>query len=380
VADTVVSDEPLLGYGAWSIDEEPLVSIGEIGSIDEEGRPGHSLSRLQGVYGLHDSLIVVADAMAAEMRVFDARTGDLRWTVGREGEGPGEFKATYGLYQLYPPRGDTLITWDSENLLSFFDFRGDFIESQRIQYRYGGFGPQGQLPTAQLDIVGLTRSRRLVGYQMERLANRPLGEFAWSEWLIVQIHADGVRIDSVGAFPGREYTAFERNGRLLMGLSAVRTGASLAVAGDSIYYARADRFEVYVLTTDGALRVMARPAERLPTSQRVVDATIRREAARAPAGFEEQWAADVRRAVFPDSVPVTTAVLVARDGMVWTRAWARPWESTVEWTVFDVDGRWVTSLHTPWSWRLQDIGEDWVIVVAAEVLDVPIVSKHRLRR
>jgi hypothetical protein len=77
---------------------------------------------------------------------------------------------------------------------------------------------------------------------------------------------------------------------------------------------------------------------------------------------------------------VTTAVLVARDGMVWTRAWARPWESTVEWTVFDGEGRWVTSLQTPWSWRLQDVGEDWVVVVAAEVLDVPIVSKHRLRR
>jgi hypothetical protein len=89
----------------WRLTE--LVRIGAA-----EGAPEYEFGRISGIAVLSDRRIVVADAMAHELRFFTPE-GVHEQSVGRQGQGPGEF----GDGLLYPSvgPGDTLVVFDRGN-------------------------------------------------------------------------------------------------------------------------------------------------------------------------------------------------------------------------------------------------------------------------
>jgi len=70
---------------AWSFEAEPVLTIGQL-----EGPHEYLLGRVRGLDQLSSGDIVVADGQTMQLRIFDDRGAFLR-TVGRQGEGPGEF-------------------------------------------------------------------------------------------------------------------------------------------------------------------------------------------------------------------------------------------------------------------------------------------------
>src|SRR5690606_16795253 len=72
--------------GGWHLSPEPLVEIGVL-----DGAPEDQLFRVVGARRLGDGRIVVANSGTHELRFYDAQGRHLR-SVGREGEGPGEFR------------------------------------------------------------------------------------------------------------------------------------------------------------------------------------------------------------------------------------------------------------------------------------------------
>ena len=75
--------------------------------------------------------IYVADVQANEIRVFGADGAHLR-TIGRSGDGPGEFNALYALAWI----GDTLAAFDPRNgRISFLSPEGDWLGSSRYLHR-----------------------------------------------------------------------------------------------------------------------------------------------------------------------------------------------------------------------------------------------------
>jgi hypothetical protein len=99
------------GAPMWREDETwELTEVLRIGAV--EGAPEYEFGRISGIAVLSDRRIVVADAMAHELRFFNPE-GVLERSVGRAGQGPGEF----GDGLLYPKvgPGDTLLVFDRGN-------------------------------------------------------------------------------------------------------------------------------------------------------------------------------------------------------------------------------------------------------------------------
>lgn len=70
----------------WRLETKSDWAVGEI-----EGDPAYLLSRVAGAMQLPDGRVVVADGGTNEVRFYGSR-GEHLQTVGRSGEGPGEYQ------------------------------------------------------------------------------------------------------------------------------------------------------------------------------------------------------------------------------------------------------------------------------------------------
>src|SRR5687768_145368 len=71
---------------AWRVETEPVVTIGVV-----EGAPEYQLFRVRHALRLDDGSILVADGGSRELRFYDSTGRHIR-SIGRDGEGPGEFR------------------------------------------------------------------------------------------------------------------------------------------------------------------------------------------------------------------------------------------------------------------------------------------------
>ncbi len=110
---------------AVQVDPEPLVEIGQL-----EGADAYLFSSIGQAFLLGDGRLVVSDQGVNEIRVFGP-DGTFLNTIGRLGEGPGEFGDVTGLW-LTP---DGLIgVWDAGNLrLSTFGADGELVGASRLR-------------------------------------------------------------------------------------------------------------------------------------------------------------------------------------------------------------------------------------------------------
>ncbi len=101
-----------------------------IGGEDEKGKI--ILFRPQRFIVDQNENIYIIDIQDQVIKVFDPNGKYLR-TIGRKGEGPGEFKSIQ--YQAFLPDGRLLVMDYSAHRSSFFDSSGNFIESYQWRKR-----------------------------------------------------------------------------------------------------------------------------------------------------------------------------------------------------------------------------------------------------
>lgn len=75
----------------WTVSAEPIVTIGTV-----EGDAAYQLHRVGAALRLSDGRIVVANNGSSDLRYYDSAGRHVR-TVGRRGEGPGEFSMLSGM-------------------------------------------------------------------------------------------------------------------------------------------------------------------------------------------------------------------------------------------------------------------------------------------
>jgi len=103
----------------WRLSEAPTLEIGV-----REGEEAYQLFRVGGSVRLGDGRIVVANTGSRELRVFGP-DGVFQRSVGRDGEGPGEFRWPSRIRVVAP---DTFLVWDqSLQRVSLFDADGRFL-------------------------------------------------------------------------------------------------------------------------------------------------------------------------------------------------------------------------------------------------------------
>lgn len=366
---------------AWWLDTTAAVRIGVVDGPEE-----YMIGRLAGVLRRPDGGILLADAIAHELREYDAGGRFIR-RVGRAGEGPGE----YGwLTQLMPYAGDSIIVMDNESSranvldgdLGFVRrFRPRLRETVARQgmtsHRLIGFFDDGTAVVS--DYLNVCGPRRFEGFCEDSVAFFRVGE-------------DGATLARFGRFVYSRAQSVRLQGRNFLNVEP-HPQAYWTVHGGRFYYADAKRFEVRVFRADGMLDRVIRVDASAPVHTR------REVEPRPPGPTGDPERDELRRLAIeafsqmqpPDTLPHFSDMLVDATGHVWLREYVPPRRIDVwpRWYIFDPEGRLRFSIRSPpelvhparaYSPLRPRIGDDHVLTYARDEDGVESVVLIPLRK
>lgn len=341
----------------WRLSEAPTLQIGA-----EAGSEGEALFGVEDVDRLSDGRLVFTNQGTHELRLYSPE-GELVDIVGREGQGPGEF--------MYPSRtwvgvDDSLFVRAFQRL-AVFDGAGTFVRAVTLS----GWSPEDRFHDGTFLFVvippGVDR------FEPGRF--HPINA-------LVKSAADGSGADTLVRVPGSELYRFESSAGGMASFRAPFGSNRVAAAyGDSVVTAGGTAFEVWLLDERGALkRIMRRRTE--PT--RVTEADIAALEERLLEAAPPRTHADRRRLfaewTYPEFMPALDELLVDSRGNVWLRAFSVDPTTAGEWSVLDPTGRWLGQVETPPGLEIKEIGDDYVVGVWVDDLDVEYVRLYSLEK
>lgn len=355
---------------AWRLDPAPEATIGTA-----DGAPEYALANVVGAARLSSGRIVIANFTTLDLRYYDAWGRHVR-TVGRKGNGPGEFRLVRGIGVVR----DTVLVWDPfANRVSRFDGTGTFAGSTSIDIS------ELVLP----NLIGfLGDGSLLIRHDPNGERENREGENASSVVYLRFSSETGARISTLGPYFGSEvFTA--RAGRNWMSdhvifgrrsfVASTRTGFHRAVS---------DRFEATFFAADGApLRTIRRPYT--PVRATAADVGAKRDAMEETGEeilrMDSDMATAQRRLMetipHRSTLPAISQIRVDREDNLWMQAYVPPDADAAEWSVFDPEGHWLGVVAVPANLEVLEIGDDYLLGKTVDPSDdVERVVLHRLRK
>lgn len=357
----VESTAPMWADGvAWRVDPEPLLTIGVL-----EGPEEYQLFRAHSPMRTARDEIVVANTGSLQLRFYDLDGRYLR-AVGRQGGGPGEFVRMGAIWRL---GRDSLVLFDfGNNRLSVHGIDGGFGRTIRLEQVTAAI----PLPMGVFTDGSILAYWHLVssGATAEGLQRTPRMYGVWD--------AEGAFIDSLARLPGGETftVSVGTDATISTGRPFGRRPVEVA-GGNRWYYGSGERYEIEVRTEDGRLtRVLRRPVPNRPVTPDIIAERERRvreqraeRGATSPTPFDD--------IPYPADMPPYEDLRLDGKGNLWV-AYYRLEDEPVRWAVFDPEGRWLGDVETPRGGRVWDIGNDYVLGVWQDELDVQQVRLYRL--
>ncbi|HEX9728781.1 MAG TPA: hypothetical protein VGA37_09785 [Gemmatimonadales bacterium] len=351
----------------WSISAAPTWAIGGLDVPDSQ-----QLFRIGGARRLADGRLAVIDGGAAELRIYDA-TRALVKTLGRKGEGPGEFTEPR-LAGVVP--GDSLIVYDGRlRRVSVLHPDGGFVRSYQVGTEGGGY------PVA----FGITSDGGVAiggGMFFSSTEGFPRGAVRPNSRYVVLAPDGSVRGD-FGEVPAAEmFARSSSNGMFSFTSLPFGRITAAASAPDLLWMGTGDAWELRAYAHDAALRRIVR-FDR--PQQPVTDALRNAYLADLLEDAEDDNAARDLRDRFPDMpspalVPPYQRLLVDALGSVWIGEYRLPGLDATTYTVIDAEGRAVGRVSAPAHTLLLDIGADYVLGVTLDELDVERLTLWALQR
>lgn len=271
--------------------------------------------------------IWVLDDQAMEIRIFD-RDGRYIRTVGREGGGPGEFRAPQAIHRA--PDGTMWVPDPQNNRLSIFDTSGTYLEGRNMPGGFGtvrwpgGFDREGYyyLPVRTFDSEGgVTLARFTSGHAAPDT---------------LQVPADPKERDS-----------FElRRGRMRAVLNVPFAGHfewRLAPSGN-LWGMLADDYRLYEFSPGGdTLRTVTRAFTPLPVTDAELEAKRKELEPFIRAGGKIDWSK------IPRTKPATVHFFIDDVGNLWVMPQSARGEAGRVLDVFDPDGRFLGTVRLPFA-------------------------------
>ncbi|MBB4639274.1 6-bladed beta-propeller [Longimicrobium terrae] len=315
--------------------------------------------------------VVVGDARANRVSIFSA-DGKLVRTIGRAGQGPGEFQYVGWVGMT----ADSILAWDPLlGRLSVFSADGQLRREATVSL--AGFLPSihgrfadGSMLVSVPPLTGKAPVAR----------GRP-----WRDTVMyVRVAASGQVLDTVGRFPGMEqYESPSPDKRTFRTMSAPFGRWTYAtVSGNRFFVATGDAYRVDGYTPDGRPDlVVQRAAAELPVTREEREAYTRLVANAAGARGAEA-ARELETAPFPRAIPPTGAVLSDSEGRLWVQDARRTADKArgSRWSVFDAGGKWIARAEGPPRFTVHQIGPDWVLGQLYDEDGVGHIRIQRLRR
>jgi len=353
--------------GGWAISAEPSLQIGSM-----EGDEAYLLYRVWGATRLPDGRIAVVNNRAPDIRIFSA-AGEHLHTFGSRGEGPGEFNSPV-LAGVLP--GDTLVVVD------------------RLLLRINLFHPDDgfiRVATGDPDIEGLFLLEGMFSSGSVVIQRRVYGEDAAdgysrhpTQYRVVAV--DGTLEADFGEFPGYEMMVATQETE--QGATMLSTGIpfgkdpTVAVGGNRFFYGAKDHYEIQVHNQGGNLNRLIR-RDKAPFAitdghlaaimEEMIDDTDDNDQAR-------QFRRMFREAPVPEFHPALGAIYADVLGFLWVEEYRLPGENTRATTIFDPEGRMVGSVVLPNRFRVEEIGEDYLLGRSSDELGVEYLTLYDLAR
>lgn len=347
----------------WTVDPTPIVDLTTSGT-------GllHEFYQVMDAARLPDGGIAVG--LVDEVRLFSPE-GEYVRTVGREGEGPGEFRYIAKVESTAP---DSLLILDSG------------------LRRASLFGPDRELvQTSRIDVSPLRYDRFAVldhGYvgMVPRVMHREEEPRLGLHRLpvsVVTISRAGQLLDTLIAVPGIGQILEQVSSDVLRYMDPLfLRDAYLGAHGNKIIIGDAKEMQYQVVRVDGAVERIVRAEFDLRVTPEIFEAekSAWLEEARSREDSSEFYSLPD-----PESRAGFRDLKVDRTGAVWLkedRGIGIHWSSfsPQNWEVFDPNGVWLGQVLLPGRFTVFEIGHDCVLGVFRDQLDVEhpqVLALHR---
>jgi hypothetical protein len=365
----------------WSLDE-----VVRIGSIDD---PDQGLTRVARIVFGPDSLLYISQSTEAEIRAY-ALDGSLVRRIGRDGEGPGEFRAV-GAFGFI---GDTLFVTDNTlSRFSLFDGDGAFLESS--QWTTVAGEPRDQLiefPVGPEVVLadGSALAQQGVGYRR--------GAAARFDVPVLRLHRGSTRQDTVAlrSFELPAVTMLSEQGHEHPILAPIQDYSLIEIMEDGSGVAIVERaaatsaeahaFRLVKIDADGDT-TLAREYPYTPVAtpaaeaERHVDALLERTASspRGSPSREGVLRTYSQNGFIPAFLPPVNALRTAQDGSIWIERERAAPDSTT-WNVIGESGELAGEVRLGGGARVMAATDDLLAVLELDALDVPYVTIYRIAR
>lgn len=355
-----------------ALSSEPLLTVGV-----EQGDPVREFDRIAVVRFLDDHVVAVANRGSSDVRLFGPDGTYLR-TLGRTGEGPGEF-ASLNWMQAFV--GDTIAVLDSQlRRVTTFDADGNLIAVTTFPDAEGYAWPRDfRMPGGGFVMFWDVNSL----FDRINAGEVHVGETARVDMPMVRLDASGSPVDTIGVFAGAEYAVVSSDGRV--GITDPPLGRFVSHAFDrtGVWIGTQEAFDIAHYTFDGRLTHRLRDLSMDLTFDE--DDLLEFAASLA----DRQNADAARRAAIEKRVlelprPATRAahgeIRVAPGGEVWVAEAVAPVLTPSFWTVIDPATGAVARVLMPEGFQLHDVSADRVAGVFTDELDVQRVRVLELVR
>lgn len=346
----------------WRLSTAPLLQIGTV-----EGESEYQFSEVAAAVRLDDGALVVADGGSQEIRFYGPDGRFLRATGG-PGEAPGEYRL---LIALGRGPADSLWVYDfGLRRFTVLTANGDPVRTASVGGTLSAVQPVGQLPDGSF-VVKENWSTGSPDDLALGLVRNPVA--------VVRMPSNGGGHDTLAMLPGREVVITDEGGRAVMNAPLfARTGVA-AIRGGDVVLGDQTEFEVRVVSATGALeRVFRVPGRDLTLTgddiARAIDVVVAREPEERRAATRARYAAMET----PPTRPAYGELLVDREGNVWVSDYVRAPATPHAWTVFAADGRLLGDVEVPDRFSILEIGNDWILGVWRDALDVEYVRLYGL--
>lgn len=349
----------------------PSRSLAEEWRIPAEGER-YMFSYVNGLVMAPNGDIHVLATPERTVFVFDGRSGAYQRTIGRHGDGPGEFAWPVSIGLL----GDSVWVGDgTHRRVTLVSQTGGLIRTINVPRP----GEPYVLRSGTLITIPGVRPR--IGGVQHRLQIERHGAQGAARGTIVDttvpmkvlgIDVGGTQFLARQPFDDSPLWAIARDGSGVVLIDrAIATGTR-----GTLRVLRIN--EHSSVTYDVQLPYAAQPLPESLVAKRSAEIAelVRARNQAIPPALARDW---VREALFiPRYRPSATAVHAAHDGTVWLRR-EEPESGTVLWTVLDRMGRIQYDVRVPANATVHWVDGDTVLASVADVGELPEVIRYRLR-
>ena len=284
-------------------------------------------------------------------------------TVGREGQGPGEFDVRQ--VQILP--GDTLFVYDAGlGRITLFDPDNLEVVATVLppDLEQGSVSRLWKLPDRRR-FFALDRLPFVAG---ESVA----GDEGRSDVLLAFDESSGIARDTLVIVPSPEWLVVRQRGFLSVARQPFGREPLVQVLGeDRIAYANSGALDVTVLDFEGTtVRAFSHPTTPIPVTSTELRAEIEEMS---------EPMADLLRSGAPYTWPALVGLVTDDEERIWVGIRGPGGSSDWEWAVFAPDGTHVGSILLPAGHLLQVVRDDRLYAVSHDELDVPSIQAYRIR-